>query len=148
MTRIAKTQALTTYDNNARHNIVALSFVHNDKVYVTYMHTLKPQWTQWQKHRGQYALRLRLKAEHKRYILKHYNCQFLGYHNDIFTKDCEYNRGDQLERILYERLTGKEWTKDYTPWYKGADITVGDMHIQVKFQNATICTMNQIISFM
>lgn len=148
MTRIAKTNAIETYDTYAKHNIIALGFIYKEYVYVTYMHDLNPAWTQWQKHRGTYALRLRLKDKHKAYILKHYNCRKLGKASEVFTANSEYNRGDQLERILYEELTGAQWSKDYTPWYSGADITVGDMHIQVKFQNATICTMKQIIRFM
>ena len=53
------------------------------------------------------------------------------------------NKGELLEKILTEK-SGKKWYKDDTPFYMGSDLTVDNIGYQIKFYDATICTLEKL----
>jgi hypothetical protein len=60
-----------------------------------------------------------------------------------FAAECasnKYNKGENAERIVTERVFGETWVKDSVPFTDGADVS----HYQVKFQGATFCTERQL----
>lgn len=146
MKRMSKAEALKRYEAIGKHNVIALSFTYNGKEYVISVSEIKPSWCFWQRHRGLH-LRMRLKDSVKQTLANTEGCVCLGNTTNIFTRDSKYNRGDQIEAILYTMITGKEWHKDYTPYYEGADIEFGSMRIQVKRENATICSLSSLQRF-
>ena len=140
-------KAYNVYASNAKHTIYALGFTYKGHEYVTSLKHLNKNWLYWDFHRGTWQLRLRLSDTVKRNLVKKAGCVCLGKTEDVYS-DCEYNKGDQLERILYEAMTGKTWQKDYTPWYEGADIEISDtIRIQVKRESATLTNMTRLETF-
>lgn len=53
------------------------------------------------------------------------------------------NKGELLEKILTEK-SGKKWYKDDTPFYMGSDLTIDNIGYQIKFYDATICTLEKL----
>lgn len=93
--------------------------------------------------RGGYAsLRFRPTNDVKRAIVEMgnvvYKCTAAN-----FKAECEsnkYNKGENAERLVTEKVFGEKWVKDSVPFTDGADVS----HYQVKFQGATFCTERQI----
>jgi hypothetical protein len=60
-----------------------------------------------------------------------------------FKAECEsnkYNKGENAERIVTEKVFGEKWVKDSVPFTDGADVS----HYQIKFQGATFATERQL----
>jgi hypothetical protein len=60
-----------------------------------------------------------------------------------FAAECasnKYNKGENAERLVTEKVFGEKWAKDSVPFTDGADVS----HYQVKFQGATFCTERQL----
>lgn len=93
--------------------------------------------------RGGYAsLRFRPTNAVKRAIVEMgnvaYKCTAANFADEC--KANKYNKGENAERIVTERVFGETWVKDSVPFTDGADVS----HYQVKFQGATFCTERQI----
>lgn len=56
----------------------------------------------------------------------------------------KFNKGDNFERIVLERLTKQKWSKNSTPFYKDGDMTYYNRKIQIKFQGAELTTVPTI----
>lgn len=139
--------ALAIYAKHGKHNVIALSFTYKGMEYVVSVKEVSSTWCYWQKHRNKYNLRMSLNNNTKRKLVKTAGCMCLGNTTDIFTENSKYNKGDQIEAYLKTMITGKAWHKDFTPWYEGADIESGSMRIQVKRENATICSLSSLKRF-
>ena len=60
-----------------------------------------------------------------------------------FKAECEsnkYNKGENAERLVTEKVFGETWVKDSVPFTDGADVS----HYQIKFQGATFATERQL----
>ncbi len=60
-----------------------------------------------------------------------------------FAALCEsnkYNKGENAEKLVTEKVFGETWHKDSVPFTDGADVS----HYQVKFQGATFCKETQL----
>ena len=93
--------------------------------------------------RGGYAaLRFRPTNAVKRAIVEMgnvvYKCTAANFAAEC--KSNKYNKGENAERIVTERVFGEMWVKDSGPFTDGADVS----HYQVKFQGATFCTERQL----
>ena len=53
-------------------------------------------------------------------------------------EDGKHNKGENFERIITERLTGKTWKKDSTPFWKAGDIELNGEQIQIKLNEAEL----------
>jgi hypothetical protein len=53
-------------------------------------------------------------------------------------EDGKHNKGENFERIITERLTGKAWKKDSTKFWIAGDIEVEGKQIQIKFTEAEL----------
>ena len=124
MKHYSKSRAHNIYKQNAKHTIYAVGFGLNGKEYVVSVKHLCTSWLAWSKKDGKYFLRLRLNTKQMKRLVNTAGCVCLGNTEDVYDSESEYNKGDQLERILYEAMTHKTWHKDYTPWYEGADIEI------------------------
>lgn len=63
-----------------------------------------------------------------------------------FFAECEksiYNKGEIFEKLITEKF-GQVWQKDNLPFYMGGDLVANQTVYQIKFQNATFCTLTQI----
>lgn len=52
--------------------------------------------------------------------------------------DSKYNKGENFERIVTEKLTGELWVKDSIPFYVKGDITLNGEEVQVKLDGAEL----------
>lgn len=50
----------------------------------------------------------------------------------------KYNKGENFERVITEKLTGKAWTKDNIPFNVAGDIRWNGEEIQIKFDGAEL----------
>lgn len=50
----------------------------------------------------------------------------------------KYNKGENFERIVTEKLTNEQWTKDSIPFYVKGDITLNNEEVQVKLDGAEL----------
>lgn len=63
---------------------------------------------------------------------------------DAFMALCnsnKYNKGENAELIVTEKVFGEKWVKDSVPFTDGADVD----RYQVKFQGATFATERQLL---
>ena len=141
---MAKRKALKLYSEYGKHDIVLLSFTYNNEEYIIMTNNIPARWTYWTYHRKAYHLRMHLKRKDKRKLIKRAGCMKIGKTTEVFSKADEYNKGDQLERYIMHLVTDQEWSKNYTPWYEDADITLNGVKIQVKRENATICSLSSL----
>lgn len=93
--------------------------------------------------RGGYAsLRFRPTNDVKRAIVEMGNVVYKSTAAN-FKAECEnnkYNKGENAERIVTEKVFGEKWVKDSVPFTDGADVS----HYQIKFQGATFATERQL----
>ena len=141
---IAKREALRLYDEYGKHDVVLLSFTYDNEEYIIMMNNIPARWVYWSYHRKAYHLRMRLNRKDKRKLIRKAGCMKIGKTAEVFNKADEYNKGDQLERYIMHLATNQEWSKNYTPWYEDADITLNGIKIQVKRENATICSLSSL----
>lgn len=57
---------------------------------------------------------------------------------DDLSADNKHNKGENFERIITEKLTGKTWEKDSIPFYVQGDINVNGEEIQIKLSSAEL----------
>lgn len=82
-------------------------------------------------------LKIRVKADSKaKAILK--KVAFVIGKVEELQADKKYNRGENFERIVTEKLCGVKWEKDSIPYYKAGDIEYRGEAIQVKFDGAEL----------
>ena len=134
---------LKVYNTKSCHDVVMLSFTLNGYEYIATLNAIRPSWCLMEKDsKGYQKIRMSLTVNQKRKLALRAEC--IGKTEEIFTK-CQYNKGEQIERYLLERLTGKEWKRNTTPWYKGCDIVANGQRIEVKRENATICSLASLL---
>ena len=86
--------------------------------------------------RGGWAkIRIRLTAEQREILMA--SAELLG-SKEMLLEDTEHNRGDNLERILYEKITHKKWKKNNDPFWKAGDIDTDTDRFQVKLDTAEL----------
>lgn len=54
------------------------------------------------------------------------------------TANAKYNKGENFERIITEKLTTEKWTKDSIPFYVKGDINVNGEEVQIKMDGAEL----------
>lgn len=91
-------------------------------------------------------LQLSLNNDLKRYILKYYKVDCLGYAQNIFAKNSKYNKGYQVQRLEGIRQHDRIYKQhDTTPFWIAGDITDSNgLQVQVKYQNAQICLIDTL----
>lgn len=57
---------------------------------------------------------------------------------DELTEDNKYNKGENFERIITEKLCGEQWTKDKIPFTVAGDVIYKGISYQVKLDNAEL----------
>ena len=148
---VSKQCACDIYHKYCKHTSTAIFFTYNGRVYGLSVDAIPTAWVSWGKDAksrgGQWKLRLTLNGKQMYRLTKRIGCVCLGNESEVFPDMTEYNRGDLIEKILYEAITGKTWHKDNTPWYEGADIETNWCKIQVKFNGASIINMSQVERF-
>lgn len=151
MYHVSKEYACNIYHKHCKHSSTAVFFCYHGYIYGLSVSAIPASWTVWDRDAkskgGQWKLRLSLTNRQMYRLSKRLGCICLGKESEVFPDRSKYNRGDLIEKILYEAITGKAWHKDYTPWYEGADITTDWCKIQVKFNGASIINMPQVKRF-
>lgn len=86
---------------------------------------------------GMTKVRIRTSKEQRAEMIASGRAVLLGKVEILNTAD-KYNKGERFEKIVTERLTGKEWHKDSVPFWVAGDIAVNGEQIQVKFDDAEL----------
>lgn len=91
-------------------------------------------------------LQLALNNDIKKYLLKYYKVECLGYKNDLIKKSSKYNTGYQVQRLEGIRQKDRIYKQyDNVPFYKNGDIQDKQGNqIQVKYENAQICLIDTL----
>lgn len=131
---------LAIYNALSASHLYILGFVVNSILYYTEMdfETLKRfmRLDRMSSKRGGLAkVRIRLTSAQKAELLA--IATACGTAEDL-EKDTRYNKGDNFERVITERLTTEKWVKNSVPFNVGGDITVNGENIQVKFDGCEI----------
>lgn len=135
------TTMITLYDLFAAAHLYILGFVLYGRVYYTMMDftTIRQYFTLDHASTakgGGAKIRLKVKAKEKRDLLKVSTA--IGLAEDLTGNG--YNLGDNFERLIVERVAGKHWKKDSTPFNLSGDVTINGQEVQVKFDGATLVT--------
>lgn len=130
----------TAYNARSAAHVYALGFLYQRQLYAC-----KLTFDQLSKYfkldhasskRGGYAkLRIRLTASDRAKLSA--DAELLG-SSELLEKDSAHNKGENFERELTERWTGKRWTKDSIPFWVAGDIRVNGIEIQVKLDGAEL----------
>lgn len=124
------------------HNYIC-GFIFNHKLYAIHMNkeTIKQvmSFGVGSRNRGK-SLRYRPTKALKTIMLTLGAC-YMGTEKDFMdmVNNSIYNKGEIFEKMVTEKY-GQNWEKDSVPFYKGADLTVGNTPYSIKFQEATFCT--------
>lgn len=132
---------LNNYHQLNKANLYIIGFSYGTSIYMITLNKI-PRYLAKREKSGykKYALRLRLNKEDKEKLLRK-GCYYICKTSDLIADN--YNKGEMFEKIVTEYY-GIKWEKDYIPFYKKGDITVNGQEVQIKFQNATITTENQL----
>lgn len=82
-------------------------------------------------------LKIRVRADSKARAILKKSAFILGKAEEL-TQDKKYNKGENFERMVTEKLCGKRWEKDSIPYYMAGDIEYKGKAIQVKFDGAEL----------
>ena len=83
------------------------------------------------------ALKIRVRIDTKARAILKKSAFILGKVEEL-TADKKYNRGENFERMVTEKLCGEQWEKDSIPYYMAGDINYKGEPIQVKFDGAEL----------
>ena len=85
---------------------------------------------------GVLQARIRVNAKQAAELVASGKAIFLG--GAELLEDGKHNKGENFEKIITERLTGKEWHKDSVPFWKAGDIELNGKQIQIKLSEAEL----------
>ncbi len=88
-------------------------------------------------HGGQKKLRIRISRDQSFLYIVRGQAVEVGTVGDLSADD-KHNKGENFERIITEKLTGKTWTKDSTPYYISGDINLDGEEVQIKLDGAEL----------
>ena len=117
-----------------------LGFEHAGKIYMKLMRELRDDVLKLDrassKKGGMAKVRVRVSAKVKAILIAQ-GAQVIGEAYEL-TLDKKHNRGENFERIITEKLTGRKWEKDNVAWNVQGDIEWNGMQIQIKFDSAEL----------
>lgn len=137
---MTRDEMIRTHDSMEKADAYILGFEQDGKVYMKLMKTLRDDVLKLDhassKRGGVAKIRVRVSAKVKA-ILKAQGAQVIGEAYEL-AMDSKYNRGENFERMVTEKLTGRKWEKDNIAWNVQGDIEWNGMQIQVKFDGAEL----------
>ena len=86
---------------------------------------------------GMRKIRVRTTADQRYAFVKSGKAVLIG-SIEMLNNRGKYNKGEWFEKIVTEMLTGNEWHKDSTPFWKAGDIEYKGEQIQIKFDDAEL----------
>lgn len=88
--------------------------------------------------RGGFAkIRIKLTADQRHELLTSGRALEIADESEL-EADPKYNKGENFERIVTEKLAGEVWAKDKVPFNVAGDVRLGGEEIQVKLDNAEL----------
>jgi hypothetical protein len=135
--KMEKMEMFNYYEKFNKAEKYIIGFAHKGQVYMTMVDHLNPDMFNLEdasRNQGT-QLRFRPRATHKAQMLLQAVC--LGTLEILL--DEKYNKGEMFEKVVTEYY-GQVWEKDNVPFHKAGDINVGGVEIQIKYQNAGLCT--------
>ena len=85
---------------------------------------------------GMAKIRVRLSSKIKAILLHTGKAIEIGNAEELTAG--KYNRGENFERVITEKLTGETWVKDNVPFNVAGDIRLNGEEIQIKFDGAEL----------
>lgn len=133
-------EMIASYNAHSAAHAYALGFVHSGLLYAIKLsfeelsHYFKADRASSK--RGGFAkIRIKLNAKDRAELSA--KAELLGA-DTILIKDAAHNKGENFERELTERWTGKPWSKDSVPFWIAGDINVNGTEIQIKLDGAEL----------
>ena len=124
-----------------------IGFERNHKIYMVRLYA-KHLPTKWLRNGhtssgkgGVKQIKIYIPTEDRDAMIANGKAIYLG-DESILNELPKFNRGENFERIVTERLTKKTWVKDRTPFYKDGDITYYNRKLQIKFNLAELTNEN------
>ena len=137
---MSKQEMMTMYERWSAAHAYILGFVCEGKLY--FVELTFAQLSAYFKldrassKRGGFAkIRIKLTAEQRKALTA--IATVLG-SADLLTADSKYNKGENFEKVITEKLTSDRWSKDSKPFNECGDIRVNGVEIQVKLDNAEL----------
>ena len=138
---MTKMEMLTHYENFSKADKYIIGFTYKKQLYMLMVDHLDPMtitYDRASRNQGN-SLRFRPKMAEKLSLLSVATC--LG-SADMVVAD-KYNKGEIFEKVVTEYYH-QEWVKDSRPFHECGDLTVDGVEIQIKFENASLCTTNTL----
>lgn len=139
---MTREEMIRNYNNLAAAHKYIVGFVQGQKLYYTIMNScirddmLKLDRASSSKG-GMLKVRVRVSAKLKAMLIGTGKAIVCGMVDEL-VKDSKYNKGENFERIVTEKLTGELWVKDSIPFYVKGDITLNGEEVQVKLDGAEL----------
>lgn len=134
-------EMLNWYRETTAADAYMVGFTYQHALYLVEVSELSDAWVKADrassKKGGWKKLRVKLSAAIKRELVESGKAELLG-GEELLTADPAHNKGENFERVLTERLTGKTWIKDSTPFWVAGDIQVDGLEIQIKLDGAEL----------
>lgn len=133
-------EMLNTYNRFSPAHVYALAFVHAHNLFVQKLSfdelTRFIRRDRASTKKGGFAkLRVKLNAAARAELSA--TAERLG-PDSLLTADPAHNKGENAERVITEKWTGKSWVKDSTPFWVAGDIRVDGVEIQIKLDGAEL----------
>lgn len=144
---MSKQEMMTMYERWSAAHTYILGFVFDGKLYfvkLTFAELARFfKLDRASSKRGGFAkIRIKLTADERRELAA--MATLLG-SADLLEADAKYNKGENFEKIITEKLTATAWVKDSVPFNVAGDIELNGEQIQVKLDNAEL-TNERILS--
>ena len=141
----SKTYMMRTYHAHTAADAYLVGFLRNGLVYGLLMKELPVEWLRLtrasSKRGGAEKLRIYIPAKVKDELAE--TAVVMGKESDLYA-DERYNKGDNFEKLVVEKLTGVKWFKNKTPFTVAGDFQLLGKEIQVKFDGAELTNMKTL----
>ena len=133
-------EMITAYNAHSAAHTYALGFVQGGNLYVAKLNFIElSRYFKLDRasksHGGMLKIRIRMSSADRQELSQ--TAEKLGT-EDLLTADPAHNKGENFERELTERWTGKSWKKDNVPFWKAGDLRVNGEEVQVKLDKAEL----------
>ena len=137
---MSKQEMMTMYERWSAAHTYILGFVYNGKLYFVKLAFAELaryfKLDRASSKRGGFAkIRIRMTADERRELVA--VATLLG-SADLLEADAKYNKGENFEKVITERLAGMTWVKDSVPFNVAGDVELNGEQVQVKLDNAEL----------
>lgn len=120
-----------------------IGFIQKKMVYMFWADSIPMKWInltrESSKRGGAAKLRLYIPSADCKQMVADGTAEVIGTLEDL-QADSRYNQGDNFEKLIVEKLTGKQWKKNSDKFDTAGDATINGKQVQVKLNRGGIVT--------